>query len=84
MQVLKNYALFLALIIANLITFSGFCISTPPDNLELVSEGNYISLYTSGKVIKQKRHPKSSVWNVPSRKLTEMWVQKTGETERFD
>lgn len=44
--------------------------------LELVFRGNYLSLYTSGRVIKQNKHPKSSVWNVPSRKLKEMWVKR--------
>ena len=81
MKVLQNFPFILALIAANLLTFSAYAFTAPPDNLELVSEGTYLSLYTSGKMIKQKRNPKSSIWNVPSRKLKEMWVQKAGETE---
>ena len=110
MQVTKNYPLFLTLVIAISISFSGYCSVAPPNkcggefaelsvqlleetkfpntfsegwpaNLELVSEGAYLSLYTSGKIMRQKRNPKSSVWNVPSRKLKEMWVQKAGDAQ---
>ena len=45
--------------------------------LELVYEGPHLSLYTSGQLIKQHKHSKSGIWNVPSRKLQEMWVKKS-------
>jgi len=47
-----------------------------PEQLKVVYAGPYLSLYTSGRLIRQGRHPKSGVWNTPARKLTEMWVQR--------
>ena len=49
--------------------------------LKPVFEGAYLSFYTSGRLLRQHRHPKSSVWNVPSRKVAEMWVKRTNDTE---
>lgn len=74
-------SLFVSLI---LICF-GFSESVPEiqphyGELELVFQGDYLSLYTSGRIIKQDKHPKSSVWNVPSRKLMEMWVKRGDDT----
>lgn len=75
------------LLLSLLLPCYGFSAPIPPgqtdfdnqaysENFDLVFQGDYLSLYTSGRMLKQKRHPKSSVWNVPSRKLKEMWVKK--------
>lgn len=52
-----------------------------PVTLKPVFEGPHLSLYTSGRLLRQNRHPKSGVWNTPARKVLEMWVKKTGNTE---
>lgn len=60
-------------VVDNLVSLSNRADS---EELDLVFQGDYLSLFTSGRVIKQDKHPKSSVWNVPSRKLKEMWVKR--------
>ena len=52
-----------------------------PLGLDIVFEGDYFTLYTSGARLKKGRHLKSSVWNVPSRKVKEMWIQRKGMKE---
>lgn len=50
-------------------------------NLKPVFEGPHLSLYTSGRLLRQDRHPKSGVWNTPARKVLEMWAKRTGDNE---
>lgn len=52
-----------------------------PATLDLVFEGPHLSLYTSGRLLRQDRHPKSGVWNTPARKVLEMWVKRTGDEQ---
>lgn len=52
-----------------------------PIGLKPVFEGPHLSLYTSGRLLRQDRHPKSGVWNTPARKVLEMWVKRTGDSE---
>ncbi|MCB0559234.1 MAG: hypothetical protein H6573_23485 [Lewinellaceae bacterium] len=52
-----------------------------PIELKPIAEGPYLSLYTSGRWLRQNRHPKSGVWNTPARKVLEMWVKRTGDIE---
>ena len=54
---------------------------TTPIELECIAEGPYLSLYTSGRLLRQNRYSKSGVWNTPARKLTEMWVKRKGAPE---
>lgn len=49
--------------------------------LETLFEGSVLTLYTSGREIKTGRHKKSGVWDVPSRKQFEMWVQREDSSE---
>ena len=53
----------------------------PPVALRPVFEGPYLSLYSSGRLLRQDRHRKSGVWDTPARKVLEMWVKRTGDTE---
>ena len=46
-----------------------------PEEIEVVFEGAHLALFTSGRTIKRGRNRKSGVWNVPSRKVREMWVR---------
>ena len=48
---------------------------------ELVFQGTYLSLYTSGRIIKQGNHPKSGVWNVPVRIMKEMWIKRAENSQ---
>ncbi len=48
---------------------------------ELVFNGNYLQLFTTGVQLTAGRHRKAGIWSVPSRKVTEMWVQRKGETD---
>ena len=54
---------------------------TTPTELTPVVEGPYLSLYTSGRLLRQNRHSKSRVWNTPARKVMEMWVKRRGGAE---
>ena len=52
-----------------------------PSTLNPVFKGPYLSLYTSGRMLRQSRHPKSGVWNTPARKVKEMWARRAGDGE---
>ena len=49
-----------------------------PD-LQIIFEGDYLNLLTSGDKLKTGRHKKSGVWNTPARKVKEMWVQRVAD-----
>jgi|GEM_PF-5334905 len=51
------------------------------NDLEVVFEGDYFILYSSGNRIRTGRNRKSGVWNTPARKATEMWVRRAGKEE---